>query len=281
MPGKCMTPVQTHSIVQTAVVVRSRDEGVARVADLFAAVPVDLEGGPESGKVKGTVFAFNNRTNLEVLDPLEPDHTRHRFLDRNGPGAYMLSCALQNDVWQTVGASFREKGVRSVLEGPFGEKHLYRWHLHPKDAGGLLILTSVMKDRNDNADWAGPNWANDIPFNTRFVDEICGYAARTVNPATECETFAKVGFTMEPLIGGGMGWLGPSGNVLELWPADEWDGPPVTARRDFALVLKARDRQGLIGRLQHAGLTFQEGVAGGRLLSSIDPVLGVRFAIEA
>jgi len=275
-----MHPILAHSIIQTAVVTRSRAEGVARVADLFAAVPVDLPDGPEGGKVKGTVFAFRNNSNLEVLDPLEPDHTRHRFLDRHGPGAYMLSCSLQNTDWQAVGDSFRETGVRSVLEGPFGVKHRYRWHLHPKDAGGLLILTSVMQDRDDNADWAGPHWDEDIATNTRFVDEVRGYIARTPDPVAECAPFGRVGFAMVPLEGGGQGWHGPTGSVLELWPSDAWEGDAVTGRRDFAMVLKARDRTGLLRRMAHLGFTFQPGVAGGRLLSSIDPVLGVRFAID-
>ncbi|MBV1688873.1 hypothetical protein KRR38_14625 [Novosphingobium sp. G106] len=275
-----MDAVRTFSIIQTAVVTHSRSEGVARVADLFAAVPVDLEGGSDAGKVKGTVIAFANGTNFEVLDPLEENHTRYRFLRRNGPGAYMLSCSLENEDWKAVGESFAAHGVRAVVEGPFGQKHLYRWHLHPKDAGGLLILTSVMKDRDDNADWAGENWANDIPFNTRFVEEIRGYAARTLDPVAESETFGKVGFTMRPLAGGGMGWRGPTGNVLELWPQDSWDGPAVDQRRDFAVVLKASNREGLLRRMSHLGFTFMDGVAGRRILSSIDPVLGVRFAIE-
>lgn len=275
-----MSQVLTHSIVQIAVVTGSRTEGVARMADLFAAVPVDLEGGPEQGKVHGTVFAFNNRTNMEILDPLGEDHTRHRFLRRNGPGAYMLSCSLQNEDWEEVRESFKRAGVRSVLEGPFGAKHLYRWHLHPKDAGGILILTSVMKDREDNADWAGPHYADDIPFNTRFVDQICGLAARTADPAAEHSAFGAVGFPMRYLVREAFGWRGPTGNVLELWPDDAWDGPSVEARRDIAVVVKAADRGGLLRRMQHLGLTFQHDIAGGRLLTSIDPALGVRFAIE-
>lgn len=275
-----MSPVLTHSIVQTAVVTRSRAEGVARMADLFAAVPIDLPGGPEEGKENGTVFAFNNRTNMEVLDPMDENHTRHRFLARSGPGAYMLSCSLQNEEWQGVSESLRAAGIRTVVEGPFGVKHLYRWHLHPKDAGGLLILTSIMSDREDNADWAGPHFAEDIAYNTRYVDEICGFAARTADPGEEHGAFGKVGFPMAPLDDGAMGWRGATGNVLELWPESAWEGPPVEGRRDYAVVIKASDREGLLRRMRHVGLTVLPDPVGGRTLTSVDPVLGVRFAIE-
>ena len=274
------SPVLTHSIVQTAVVTRSRAEGVARMADLFAAVPIDLPGGPDEGAENGTVFAFNNRTHMEILDPMDENHTRHRFLQRNGPGAYMLSCSLQNEDWQQVRESLREDGIRTVVEGPFGQKHLYRWHLHPKDAGGLLILTSVMVDREDNADWAGPHYAEDIAYNTRYVDQVCGLIARTSSPATEHEAFGKVGFPMQTIAGGAMGWLGPTGNVLELWPDSAWEGPSIQTRRDYAVVIRASDRDGLLRRMQHVGLSLLPQTAGGRLLTSIDPVLGVRFAIE-
>ncbi len=117
-----MSVIRTHSIVQTAAVTRSRAESVARVADLFAAVPIDLKRGPDAGKVDATAFAFHRSSNLEALDPLAEGHTRHRFLRRNGPGACMLSCALLNDDAKEVGESLRADGVRVAIEGPFGIK---------------------------------------------------------------------------------------------------------------------------------------------------------------
>jgi hypothetical protein len=168
-----------------------------------------------------------------------------------------------------------------VVEGPFGVKHLYRWHLHPKDAGGLLILTSIMSDREDNADWAGPHYADDIAFNTRYVDEICGFAARTADPEEEHRAFGNVGFPMTPLGDGALGWRGATGNVIELWPESAWEGPLVEKRRDYAVVIKASDREGLLRRMRHVGLTILAETVGGRILTSVDPVLGVRFAIDA
>jgi hypothetical protein len=250
------------------------------MADLFAAVPTDREFGVEDAKEHGTVFAFDNNTYFEVLDPLDEGHTRFRFLTRNGPGAYMVSCALDNEEWQPVGASLRAAGIRVVIEGPFGENHVYRWHMHPKDAGGLLVLSSIMKDRNDNADWAGARFAEDVPYNTRYVSEVRGLIGRSRDPEEEAPTYSAIGFAMVPLGGGGFGWRGPTENVLELWPSDAWPGPSVDTRRDYALAIKPSDRDGLLRRLRHLGFSFQDGAAGGRLLTSVDPVLGIRFAIE-
>jgi hypothetical protein len=275
-----MTGITTHSILQTAVVTQSRAIGMARMADIFAAVPTDRPGGVEDAKHHGTVFAFNNNTYFEVLDPLAPGHTRQRFLTRNGPGAYMLSCALENSEVAPVSAALQAAGVRAVIEGPFGENHVYRWHMHPKDAGGLLVLSSIMKDRRDNTDWAGPHFNEDAAFNTRYVSEIRGLIGRSTDPETESPAFTAIGFTMQPLGGGGHGWRGPTQNALELWPQDAWLGENIDKRRDYAVLIKPSDREGLLRRMGHLGFTFQPGVAGGRLLSSIDPDLGVRFAIE-
>jgi hypothetical protein len=85
---------------------------------------------------------------------------------------------------------------------------------------------------------------------------------------------------MEPIGQGAYGWRGPTGSVLELWPPDSWEGPPVDTRRDYAIVIKPNDRSGLLRRMTHLEFRFQDGVAGGRLMSSVDPVLGIRFALE-
>ncbi len=85
---------------------------------------------------------------------------------------------------------------------------------------------------------------------------------------------------MVPVGSVGWGWRGEGGTVLELWPEDAWDGESVDEKRDYALCLTAREPDTLVQRLERSGLKGQDGPRE-RWLSSVDPIIGVRWAVEA
>lgn len=277
-----MSDLVVHTLTQPAVAVQDRALGVARMSDLFAAVPADRRLDPQVARQRGTLFAFDNTTFLEILDPVGPEHTRHRFVSRNGPGFYMISADLSNDNPDAVGAELARLGKRVVAGGSGHGNVRHSWHLDPRDCGRLLVMLAVKRDRRDNREWAGAFHHEDIVHNTRFIREVAGVIARTADPQGEGRVYSELGMSMGAINGGrgAVGWHGPTGNVFELWPADAWEGAPVGERRDYAISLRVHDVARLMARMACWGLTFSDDVAGGRCLSSVDPVLGVRFALE-
>ncbi|MCC7365122.1 MAG: hypothetical protein IT303_12205 [Dehalococcoidia bacterium] len=75
-------------------------------------------------------------------------------------------------------------------------------------------------------------------------------------------------------------WAGPTGTILELWPAAAWPGEDVSRRRDYALCFAAANIDHAIAHFEACGLNGRFEPAIGRWLSDIDPVLGVRIALE-
>lgn len=279
-----MPALSAHSVVQPAVAVRERNAAVGRMADLFACVPTDRQITIEIARDHGTLYAFDNRTYLEILDPVGPGHTRHRFIEKNGPGFYMISVDLLNDDPDEVAQEIKRLGKRVVAGGPGRGNVRHSFHIHPADAAGLLMLLAVKRDRMDNRMWAGATHYEDIPHNTRFIREVAGVIARCADPQAEARGFADMGFVMQPIehegrATGAWGWRGQTGNVLELWPADAWEGPAVTSRRDYAVVLRVHDIDRLRQRTAPWELHFHASRTG-RLISNPDAVLGSRFALE-
>ncbi len=287
-----MTRLSPYSISQPAVVVADVDEAVDRVHELLGAVPSErLMGANEvdqSGRVqdasaaRNAVYAFADTTFLELLGPVEEGHTRWRFLQRFGPGYYMFCADLENESPQEVADELERLGVRVVAGGPGPRRGRVKasFHLHPHDACGMLMLLAIKQDLHDNRDWAGESYRAYIDGNTRIAHALKGVAARTSDPAGDAPQFGKLGFEMVPLGSGGWGWRGEGGTVLELWPEDAWDGESVDDQRDYALCLTAREPDTLVQRLERSGLKGQDGPRE-RWLSSVDPIIGVRWAVEA
>ena len=284
-----MTRLSPYSISQPAVVVADVDQAIDRIHALFGAVPSERLMGANEGNGKvpaesaagNAVYAFEDTTFLELLGPVAEGHTRCRFLRRFGPGYYMFCADLENADPQEVADELERLQVRVVAGGVSQRSARVRasFHLHPKDAGGTLVLLAVKEDLNDNRDWAGESYRAYVAGNTRAVRAIKGVAARTSDPSGEAQRFVRLGFEMSPLENGGWGWRGQGGTALELWPSDAWQGEAIEDRRDYALCLTPRDPTRLVRRLEECGLKGQEGPAR-RWLSSVDPVIGVRWLVD-
>lgn len=240
------------------------------------------------------VYAFDNNTFLELLGPVNDEHTRARFLRKFGPGFYMICSTLEGQDEHAVEEELKCRGKRIVRS--MQHKNIRKtWHIHPQDSGGFLTLLAVKTDMRDNREWCGEHYHAYIRGNTRYVDEVGGVLARTVDPAAEAPIFAPLGFAMTPAGDGAWKWVGRGGTVFELWPADAWVGERANERvservnerlddrRDYAICLRTRHLPALLERFAACGLTGignVGGVEGRRWLSSTDPVLGVRFAVE-
>jgi hypothetical protein len=273
-----MAVLAAHALVQPAVVVHDLDAGVDRMHELFLAVPSERN---DTREFANAVYAFGNNTYLELLDGRYEEHTRARFLRQFGAGMYMFCIDIERAEPAAVEAELERAGVRVVAPGRATENITAGWHLHPRDCGGLLVLHAMKRDLTDNTDWAGHKCQAYVPGNTRVIAELRGVIARTPNPAGEAHRYGDLGLPMEPLSSAGaFRWRGPTGTLFELWPADAWPGESVDSHRDYALCLPSTEPEAAIARLNRAGLDFVPAMLPGRLLSSIDPVLGVRFLIE-
>lgn len=272
--------IRVHSLVQPAVVVDDLDAASDRVFELFRAAPSERN---DSETFRNAVYAFGNDTYLELLDGMHEGHTRMKFLRNFGPGLYMLCVDVGNDDPEEVASDLDRLGIRVVAPGRETVNIVRGWHLHPRDAGGILVLLALKKDKTDNRDWAGHQAAAYVASNTRVVDALGGVLARTTGPRGESKRFGDLGFGMEPIAeaDGALGWRGPTGTLLELWPANAWQGDDVSDRRDYALCFTSKDQQASVRHLEACGLRPAEGSHGGRWLSTVDPVLGVRIAVEA
>ncbi len=268
-----LAQLTAYSLEQPALVVADLDAATDRMHALFGALP------SERIPKYNAVYPFGANTYLELLGPFEPGHTRARFLARNGPGFYMICATLENQDVEEVEAQIKRSGKR-IVRSMVHHNVRKTWHIHPHDAPGMLVLLAVKTDVLDNTDWCGHSYKAYIDGNTRYVDQVGGLIARTADPAAEALGFAELGFPMSPLPDGAQRWQGRAGTVVELWPSTSWLGRTITDRRDYALCLRTQNAPAVLSRLAACGLTGEHGMAGGRWLSSTDPVLGVRFAVE-
>ena len=106
--------------------------------------------------LENAVFAIGDCF-LEVIAPIRPDTAAGRYLERWGPGGYMLLFDLED-----------LDGARSRLE-PLGVRVVWRidlpdiagTHLHPKDMPGAIVSL----DRSDPYGtwrWGGPAWTGKV-----------------------------------------------------------------------------------------------------------------------
>ena len=276
-----MAKLTAYSLVQPALAVEDLETAIDRVHDLLGAVP--SERLRREGDITNAVYAFENETHLELLSPENEGHTRWRFVRKFGSGLYMFCVDMQSEDPGEVEEALKRQGKRIVAGGRRDAGNVVAgYHVHPRDACNLLTLLAVKADPRDNGAWAGHGYRAYVSGNARYAQELRGVLARTTNPAAEAPCFGTLGLEMAALgQTGAWKWQGPTGTIVELWPAESWPGGPVDSRRDYVLCFRARHPEALAERLTKCGLTGAQGLAGGRWLSSVDPVLGVRFAIEA
>ncbi|MGC9521423.1 MAG: methylmalonyl-CoA epimerase [Anaerolineae bacterium] len=88
---------------------------------------------------EGVEIAFlpMGESELELLEPLDPDNSIGRFLEKRGEGIHHV-CVLVDDIDETV-ARLEAQGARMATEiraHPSGTRYVF---IHPKSAHGVLI----------------------------------------------------------------------------------------------------------------------------------------------
>jgi len=115
-----------------AIAVPSIEEAVS-LYELLAGSPASP---PEAIEAQGVRVTFVGK--IELIEPLSPESTVARFLDRKGPGLHHIAYAssdLRSDL-----AALEEAGLELIDKAPRpGAGGHSVAFLHPRSTGGILI----------------------------------------------------------------------------------------------------------------------------------------------
>jgi len=179
-------------VLQPAILCRNLDATLDFLHGWLGIYPSERVDIKNTG-VNNAVYAFDNHTFLELIEPYEPGASAYRLLERYGDGWHMVCVDLVETSSEQTAADLAAAGVRSVRENSTRQvKHI--WHLHPKDTEGVLLAIAVRADRDDNAAWAGAAWRAYVPTNTRVVRSILGISLAAADPSALVKTYTRLGF---------------------------------------------------------------------------------------
>lgn len=119
---------------------------IPKLQKLFALLGLAVthqEGVPEQG-VRTHFLPFrvgdDGFGHLEFLEPVDPEGTVAKFIQRRGPGVHHLSFTLPRGELDRLCARLRAEGYRLIYEQPRAGAHSMRINfIHPSSAGGILI----------------------------------------------------------------------------------------------------------------------------------------------
>ncbi len=166
-------PVQVSRIRQIAVIVPQVDPIIERLHALFGVEPSLREELPQFD-VLSKIVPIGDQF-LELIKPLKPGTAQARFLDKRGPGLYML--ILESDEGLTCKAKAEACGI-PVVATEDRPTHT-SVHLHPKAMANVLVAIDTSKVTGD---WpaAGPHWQQHIRSEVAtgiFAFSIAGWDA--------------------------------------------------------------------------------------------------------
>lgn len=122
-------------IHHVAVAVRSLDEALPLYEELFNIKAHKIEPIPEQG-VKAAILALPDGTEIELLEPIDPQGGVAKFIESRGEGLHHV-CFKVDDVDRELN-NLKEKGVRLIdhygrqgLSGKIG-------FIHPKSVKEVL-----------------------------------------------------------------------------------------------------------------------------------------------
>ena len=123
---------EDRPIDHVAVAVSSLDEA----RGLFELLSGQSGSEPETLAAQGVRVQFVG--SVELLEPLSPDSTVARFLERRGPGLHHVAYRT-NDIRSDL-ARLKEAGLQLIDEEPRpgAGGHLVAF-LHPRSTGGVLV----------------------------------------------------------------------------------------------------------------------------------------------
>lgn len=181
-------------IVQFSPLVRDLDTTLDAVHTFLGAFPSRRNKLDVTG-VDIAIYPFGDETFMELIAPYDPSMAPARLLNRTGEGWFMLNADIVDDQpVEEIDREIRATGVRVARGGVHEDGKSGAWHLHPQDAGGVLLALYVRQDRPDHTDWAGLTWKHFVETNRRVVDSIIGVSLATRDLSTTASLYHSLGF---------------------------------------------------------------------------------------
>ena len=127
----------TH-IDHVGIAVADLDAAIELYESAFGMRCVHTEVNDEQGVREAMLEVGDSGSYIQLLQPLSPDTTIGRFLDKSGPGIQQM--AYRVDDLDEVSATLRSQGMRLLYDEPKGGTAGSRVNfIHPKSAGGVLV----------------------------------------------------------------------------------------------------------------------------------------------
>ena len=129
----------------TAVVVPDMDEALARYGRLYGVEPSERTRVP--GQHVEVAFLSFAGTQLELVQPLDPDSGVARFLERHGESLHHIGFLVED-----ISAELRElasAGVELIDPEPRRGVHGLIAFVHPRGTGGVLV--ELVEHRDEEA----------------------------------------------------------------------------------------------------------------------------------
>ena len=122
-------------VFHVAIAVKNLDEGIKTYENLLGRKPARIEEVPDQG-IKAALFIMGD-TEIELIQPLNPDTGVAKFLEKNGEGFHHICLEVDNvdkelDSLAGKGVQLIDKKGRKGLAGKIG-------FIHPKSTRGVLI----------------------------------------------------------------------------------------------------------------------------------------------
>jgi len=132
-----------YNIDHVAIAVHDLDVSLAEYERKYKVTPISVETIPDQG-VREAMIAIGG-SQIQLLEPLEPDSAVGRFLERNGEGLHHIAFAVV-DIEKALEHLARE-GARLIDTEPRigGGGHRIAF-VHPQDLTGTLIELVEVND---------------------------------------------------------------------------------------------------------------------------------------
>ena len=127
----------TH-IDHVGIAVADLDAAIALYESAYGMRCVHTEVNTEQGVREAMLEVGDSGSYVQLLQPLSPDTTIGKFLDRSGPGIQQM--AYRVDDLDEVSDHLRSQGMRLLYDAPRNGTAGSRVNfIHPKSSGGVLV----------------------------------------------------------------------------------------------------------------------------------------------
>jgi methylmalonyl-CoA/ethylmalonyl-CoA epimerase len=130
--------VKVTHIDHVGIAVADLDTAIAFYEKSYGMRCAHVEVNEEQGVREAMMEVGDSGSYIQLLQPLNPDTTIGRFLDKNGPGIQQM--AYRVDDIDEVSEHLRGEGLRLLYDAPKNGTAGSRVNfIHPKSSGGILV----------------------------------------------------------------------------------------------------------------------------------------------